>query len=253
MKSTARFTISSAIVLAASLLGCAEDVGSENVRTGGLYAKYEALCSGNGTTEVEGQLRVGGKNGTWVQLNNGETLVASTPDDSVTLEHEERGDKHFYLGNLNGEESVNINVALNRTEEDVDAPDSNVLLPEPFAADFDEFDQDDLIPRGNDIVVIWSNEASGDMNWEISGSCIWTESGSTNDDGALTIKAEDVRVQDLDIGEDCEVTVTLERINEGDVDSEFGEGGEIVGIQRRAISYISTPAEDEVGGAGGAD
>jgi hypothetical protein len=61
-------------------------------------------------------------------------------------------------------------------------------------------------------------------------------------------------VQALDEGEDCDVTITLERTNDGDVDSAF-DGGKFQAIQRRRILFTSTPApgEDGTGGAGGSN
>ena len=250
MNSQLRFS-GSLILFSAFVFGCSEDVGSEDVRTGGLYAKYEAVSYGEGTTELEAQIRVGGDSGTWVQLNNGEKLEVSIPDETITLKHDEQGDRHYYRGELGTDKSVEINVALLRTDADIDAPDSKATLPVPFAAQFVNIDQGDDVQRGNSIKIEWNNTSSGKMNWELDGSCIWSESGTTNDDGSLTIAADSIEVQNLDKGDSCEVTVTLERANKGSVDSEFGSGGEFRAYQRRNVQFVSTPADDEVSGAGG--
>jgi hypothetical protein len=254
MNSQLKFT--SFIIAASALsLACTEDVGSEDIRTGGLYARYEAVGQADGTTDIEAQIRVGGDSGTWVQLNNGEKLEVSIPEETMTLNHNEQGDRHYYRGELGTNKSVEINVALLRTDADIDAPNSKATLPAPFTAAFTDIDGGDSVTRGEDIEIKWDKNASGNMDWEVTGDCIWTESGSTNDDGAFTISAESIAVQNLDKGDSCEVTVTLERINTGSVDKEFGEGGQFEAIQRRQIQFVSTPADGEVSdptnGAGG--
>lgn len=251
MNSQLRFSVS--LIALSFAFGCSEDVGSEDIRTGGLYAKYEAVSYGNGSTEVEAQIRVGGDSGTWVQLNNGEQIEVSIPDETIVLAHDEQGERHYYRGELSTDESVEINVALLRTDADIDAPNSKATLPVPFSAEFEDIDSGDTVKRGSSVKVAWDNTSSGEMNWDIAGDCIWSDSGTTSDDGSLTISADSIKVQDLDQGESCEVTVTLERANEGTVDSEFGEGGEFLAYQRRSVEFVSTAADDELEGAGGAN
>lgn len=226
-------------------LGCAEDVGSENIRTQGMYAKYTAIASGNGETSITAELRVGGNNGTFVQLGGEDELSASSEDDDVVLAHDSVGDRHYYEGDLEGDaEGLEIQVAFTRGEDFDDAVDSFAELPAPFEAELEDPDAD-AISRDEDVAVVWDNETSGTMKWTVEGDCIETESGTTSDDGTLVIEAEDIEVWDLDAGESCEVTITLDRVEEGDVDPTFEEGGKFVAIQRRTVTFTSTPGEDE--------
>jgi hypothetical protein len=109
-----------------------------------------------------------------------------------------------------------------------------------------DLDAGDDIQRGNPVPVEWDPPGDGgEVNWEVNGDCVWIESGEAADDGTFEIAAEDVRVQNNDLGEECEVTVTLERVVRGEVDSAFGEGGRFYLIQRRTVIFNSTPADDE--------
>lgn len=242
------------LALASSTLAaCGEDVGSSAIRTKGIYANFEAVATGDGSTDFTAELRVGGDDGTFVELDGEDTLTASFDEDSKQMTKNSANTRHRYSAGF-GEETGGalLNISFNRGSEDDDATDSVALLPEPYALTFVDIDEDDSVQRGNDIAIEWSNEDPGDMYWSIEGSCIWTESGTTSDDKEFTISAEKIRVQSTDEGEDCDVTVTLERINAGDTDPKFEEGGSFEAIQRRAIQFVSTPADDETGGAGGA-
>lgn len=255
-----------ALTSAAFAIGCgAEDVDSEDVLTSGMYAKFSAVASGDGTTLVEAELRVGGDNGTYVEIGGDDELVAlgdedgDGEDESVEMGHNNSGDRHWYRSRFDTDEDNTVfTVAFNRGEDFVSAPDSNVALPAPFTLSLEGLDEGDEVERGTDVTVTWSNEDGGDVNWYVEGDCVWSKSGRSTDDMELTIPAEEIEVLGTDEGETCTVEIIIERTRMGTVDSEFGEGGEFWGIQRRGIEITSTPApgEGEGGdgdGAGGAN
>jgi hypothetical protein len=227
-------------------LACNEDVDSEDIRTHGMYAIYEAVADGSGETEIVTQLRVGGDNGTFVELSGEDELTAMTEDEDVVLRHKNSGNKHYYEGSLDGDyEGLEIQIALTRGGNDDDAVDSFAELPAPFDAALED-EKAEYVLRESDVSIIWDNEASGKMEWSLEGDCIKSASGSTNDDGSLTLKAEDIEVWESDKGEACDVTVTLDRVSDGETDSAFGDGGEFKAIQRRTVTFNSMPAEGEV-------
>lgn len=261
MKNRTTLIILPALLLPFALIACgAEDVASEDVKTSGMYANYEAIASGNGSTTVRAELRVGGDNGTYVELSGDDELVASADDDDKNMTHDSSGNRHWYESNFGTDAGGTVfNIAFNRAEGDDSAPDSSVDLPPPFAVSLEGADAGDDIQRGYEIEISWDTEFSGSMHWEVDGSCIWNEDGTVSDTGGLIIDAATIRPTGTGEGDTCEVTVTLERINEGDVDSAFEEGGRFLGIQRRAITFMSTPSDEELGeptnegGAGGAE
>lgn len=248
-----------ALTIAAFAVGCgAEDVNSEDVLTSGMYAKFSAVASGDGTTLVEAELRVGGDNGTYVEIVGEDALVALADqdgdgeDESVEMGHNNSGERHWYRSRFEtDEDNVTFTVAFNRGEDMESAPDSSVDLPKPFSVSIEGLEEDDEIPRGTDVTISWSNEDGGDVNWSIEGDCIWSESGRTTDDMEFTIPAEDIRVLGSAEGDSCTVQIIIERTREGVVDSAFGEGGEFWGIQRRGFEFTSTPAPGEGEGGDG--
>lgn len=244
---------------AASLLGaagCTEDVDSTDIRTQGMHPIYEAVSYGEGGIDVTGELRVGGSNGTYVVLVGGDRLVAFvTPPDSdeetsEVLDPIDNGLR--YLTGFEGDEGgTKIRVAFERpngnsSDGDSNAPNSTVVLPEPFALGLTNLEEGVEIPRGYNIDLEWDPTTSGVVEWRAEGDCIWSSSGTTNDDGEFSIPAEDIEVTNLNRGKSCEVTVTVDRINEGKIDSAFEkEGGSIRAAQRRTVVFRSTPAPGE--------
>lgn len=248
-----------ALTTAALAVGCgAEDVGSSTQETNGLHAIFEATASGDGTTLVEAQLRVGGPNGTYLFLDGGDRLVASADGDEVDMGENSSGDRHWFLSRFETDaDDTEFRIQFLRGDDDKeDATESVVTIPKPFSMGIEGIDDEgDPVERGQDVTVTWSNTDGGTILWEISGSCIWDESGEVDDSGEFTIPAEDVRVQSLDAGESCEVEVTLERNRKGSVDPNY-DGGEFWARQRRGFMFTSTPApgeDDGAGGEGGAD
>lgn len=226
-------------------LACAEDVGSENIRTQGMYASYEAVAVGDGSTQVTAELRVGGDNGTFVELNAEDELFAIAADDDFELRHSSAGNQHRYKATLpDDSEDFEIQIAFSRGEDFDDAVDSWAKMPAPFEAEMEDPDVESYA-RGQEVSIVWDNEGSGTMQWHLDGECVQIESGSTDDDGTLTIDGDEIEVWESDAGEDCEVTVTLERQRKGSVDPTFEEGGEFRTIQRRTVQFRSTPGDDE--------
>lgn len=246
-----RKLVSGLFLLCVPLFGCSEDIDSDDVRTSGFYADFSALATGNGSTTVSARLKTGGENSnTFADLQAPDTLVASTDDEDVTMSRRGSGNRAAYEAVFDTDEAgTEFNIAFLRGDLDDDAPDSQVTLPDPFTPSFEDIDRGDEVERGTRVDVLWDNDASGQMSWSVEGDCVWSESGTVDDDGSLSLADDDIRVQSLNEGEDCEVTITLERRSKGTTDAAFG-GGKFEAVQRRTLTFVSTPSEDE-GGMGG--
>lgn len=244
------------IAFASFAIACQEDVGSGAIRTRGMYAKYEALATGNGKTGLTAELRVGGDDGTFVVLEPGDELIASADGDGDKEMASQNDGKQYTASFSTDEEGTEFNIAFERAEDDP-APDSRVALPAPFTLSLEE--DEAKVQRGNSVSISW-DEGSGEVEWSVEGDCIWSRDGTTDDDGDFEIPADEIEVTGTDEGETCEVTITLERVNRGEVDPAFEEGGEFRAIQRRTVRFESTPSEEEGGtpadgdtGTGGTD
>lgn len=234
------------IVLAASAVGCAEDVDSEAVRTEGMWVDMDAVSEDGEETHFDVRIRVGGSNGTFVELTGDDRLVATgvTDDDdsTVVLDHDSSGDRHWYNGTIPfADEGAEMNVDFQRGDGNTSAPDSTVSMPAPFEMDIEA----DSVERGQEFTVTWDNTFGDSMNYEISGDCIDTVDGQTDDDMEFVVPGDALEVDLLDEGESCQVTVELSRVLDGDLDPAFGEGGSIQGIQRRTATFRSDPAPGE--------
>jgi hypothetical protein len=226
--------------------GCSlEEVNSDAVRTHGLYADILALASGDGETLVRVDLTVGGDNGTTVNLVNDDELVVSAGGPPGALVRRRAG---RYELRIMGDSARDLTVELVRGPED-DPASAIASMPEPFMM---SLDSDDTvgIDRGSPVSISWDPPtAGGQITWSIDGRCIWSESGVTPDDGSFTLSAETFRVRGTRIGQDCEVVVTLERTNVGDVDSILVPGSKFVAAQRRGVKFVSTASPEEGGSA----
>lgn len=250
-----KLILTSTLLLSSSaLLACSEDIDSSDVRTSGFYPEFIAVATGDGSTNVTARLKTGGKNSnTFADLRDPDVLRASVEGSRKTLNRRSSGNRAPYEADFDTNEGgTEITFSFERGDIDDDAPNSVVELPEDFTARLADGQDSDDIQRGTDVRVEWDNESAGSMRWEMAGDCIWSQTGRTNDDGAFTIPSEDIEVQDLDLGEACEVTVTLERSLEGELDDAFEEGL-IEAIQRRTVRFESTPSPDEFEGMGGSE
>jgi hypothetical protein len=235
-----------AAVLLSGGVGCTlEDVDSDAIRTKGMYAEMLAIAPGDGQTLVRVNLTVGGSSGTHVQLVGDDTLVAEAGDDVEELGRRGHG---RYEVSLVGEASRPITVRLERGEED-DAAQGTALLPEPFGMRLETASAGG-INRSTPAIVSWQDPAADDssLEWSVDGDCIWQDSGITPDDGVMTLQPESVQVRPTQVGEECQVRLTLDRVLRGDVDPLFVPGSSFRAVQRRSLTFVSTPAVGEKNG-----
>ena len=243
-----RVSTSSALgaVLLAGVAGCTlEEVDSDAIRTQGMYADMLAIAPGDGTTLVRVDLTVGGASGTKVHLVGEDALLAEAGDALLGLSRRARG---RYEAVLPGDAPGAIDVRLERGPDD-DAAGGSAELPEGFGMAL-VTDDSVGINRSTPVVAQWNpGVPGGSIDWAVEGRCIWADSGTTPDDGELTIGPEHVRVRPTRTGDDCQVQLTLERGSQGEVDPAFLPGSRFRALQRRGVAFVSTPALDETGGA----
>jgi hypothetical protein len=239
-----------ALSLTALLLagaGCTlEEVDSDAIRTRGMFAEILAIAPGDGTTLVRVNLTVGGSSGTRVQLSGSDALVTES---GGTIEALSRTGHGRYEQTLQRDTAEEVVVRLERGEED-DTVQGSAVLPEPFAMQL-ETDGAAGVERGSNVVVSWQDasvEESAQLNWSVDGDCIWSDSGVTPDDGVLTLTADRVRVRSTQRGKECAVRLTLDRERAGSIDPTFVPGSSFRAIQRRAVSFVSTPTAGELAG-----
>lgn len=222
---------------AATTLACSEeDVDSESIRTSGMYAMFELVADGN-DTEVAVDLRVGGDDGTVVNLTGEDELVVTSEGESLSMSGSDGDYRVTFAGAEGGTE---FTMAFNRGAEDDGAPSSTATLPEGFT--LAGIDLTTPVSRAETATVTWDPSGTGDtMSWELDGDCLFPESGTMGDTGSLDLTASNYDVVTGDEEETCPATLVIERRRSGTLDPAFGEGGGVVAIQRRTIAFDSAP------------
>lgn len=218
-------------------LACTETVESTDIRTTGIYPEIEIIANGSGQSEVTVRLKVGGSNSdTFLDLKGEDTLEVTVDGDTKTLDQSGNDYRAAFDTDAGGTE---FTIAFLRGDEDENAPESVVTLPEPF----------DLVLGATtasraeeDVEYTWDPPASGNVAWDLTGECIDSTSGSTPDDGTNAIAAGDIEPKFMDDAEkSCTAKLVVGRSQKGTIDPAFTEGGSIVAKQIRADTFTSTP------------
>lgn len=223
-----------------------ENVASESIRTGGIHARMRAISPGDGTTVLFVDLAVGGQGGTKVDLTGTDELVYSLADGaSGSLQQRSGG---HYQAAFRGDDAQRLTISL---EREVDpAASAEVSLPPPFNVRWPEGSVTvPTIDRSESVTILWSPPgpaSNSTLAWEVAGDCIWTENGSTRDDGELTLPLDAVRVRGTRVGEACEVQVRLDRRAAGQPSANWGPGSSLEALQSRALTLLSVPSAAEL-------
>ncbi|MBN1608985.1 MAG: hypothetical protein JW940_20325 [Polyangiaceae bacterium] len=229
-------------ITAGAAAGCESIPSSIVVDTDQIYADIQVV-GGDDNTEVDVLLREGGEDGNVLPLVPGDRLRA-TKNGKTTNRFTKTVDGS-YLGTLKGSEGgAKVTVALDRSEAD-SADNSTAVLPEAFTLSLDM--ESDEIVRGNNVHIAWdgTSDQADEIAWSVEGECIDAATGTTKDDGEVAIGTQQIQVSDGWRGSTCEVTITLERVGDGVIDSKFGKGGKVTAYQRRTVVFTSTPGIEE--------
>jgi hypothetical protein len=235
-------------LVALGFVACTPDiVESEDVRTSGMYAKFEVLATGNGKTNVSGRLTAGGVDGPILELSAEDRLVCTSAGTAKRLTKQGDSYQSTFVGDDGGTEFV---FALDRSDEDQAAPKSVVTLPDPFT--IGGVVSTDVVSRAIPLTLTWEVSGTKDpTTYTLAGDCLVTSKGTVSTDGSLTIEAsnytltpaaERAETDPADDSENCTVTLCFERERRGTLDPVFAknDGGEISAIQRRCTEFLST-------------
>jgi hypothetical protein len=237
------------ILFAVLTTGCTPPP-STNYNTQALQLQASVEASGDGKTVVTAALFETDGLRKQVELVNGDGFQVSAYGNTLPLYN--RGSNYVpkYQGNLDSDVGGEIRVAFTRTSPEVSAPDSLVILPEPFQVTGPQagshFSPTDTLtinwtPGGISTVV------------SIGGNC----QGSVNSTPAVTRNISQQVTLDgttyslpitqllgsapLATGETCRFTITLTRSSTGQTDPNLMAGSSIVASQIRRITNLLIP------------
>jgi hypothetical protein len=209
-------------------------------------ADITATATGSGSTNVNATFRKGAISLTFIQLTADDSVKVTSGSQNAQL-------KEFsLLGLVSYSASVPVDadgtqftVALER-KKDSGAPSSIATLPEAFTvtALSGSFSRAQSGPH-----LQWSNAGSDPMTLSIKGDCIQdfiasVTSGATDYTVAANALKKKTGSGTADGGtsvpDDCTVTANVDRSRPGTLDTGYA-GGTIAGIQRRSVTFTSTP------------
>ena len=201
----------------AALAGCTESTSSSNNKTGGIAALIEVTATSDSSSRVKATLKVGGdESNTYVQLDNGDKLVAEANGDQKPMTAESTG--VYEAEFADGKEGTEFRVDLQRPN-DTPAPNSRGVLPAPFTIGA----IDSGLSRANDALTItWDPSGKdGSMHLEINGSCIFLYPKDISDTGSYEIAAGELDSTGGDKPETCDLDVELSRTTKGSADPAY--------------------------------
>ena len=211
--------------------------------------EIESSVSGNSSINVE--LNVGGRNGTNIDLSDGERLEVSVGGETITLNRDTDFGDIDYEGTVNTSSSADpFRISLFRADGSV-INNSIVSLPDEFIITSPNSGQ--TFSVNETLPIRWTPARSG-VNIEliITTSCVTTSGGTPlsadffmiSDDGAEDFRLNQIgagngSIANLDTSRDCELSIDLERIENGQLDPRFEEGGEITARQLREVENLT--------------
>lgn len=227
----------SLLVLPTALFACVETVESTDVRTSGVYPEFEVVADGSGSSRASARLKVGGDDSnTYLNLQDEDRLEVTVGEETRTLQP---SDNQWYSATFQIDAAgTEFSFAFIRGDSDDSAPESTVALPAPFQL---EMTTPEASRASDNVAFTWDPPANGELHWNFSGDCVWTEHGVTADDGSHDIPRDEMQTHSDDADQSCAVELTVERMTSGNIDPAFTEGGRAIAYQRRIQSFTSTP------------
>ena len=223
-------------VVALGGLACSQQVDSTDVRTTGIYADMLVRAAGNGKSDVQVDLRVGGaSSNTHLAIKGTDKLTATSGAVTKVLGKSD----NVYVTTFDGDAAdTPFTVAFTRGPDDISAPNSSVTLPEPFTiAGIAQ-----TVSRQVGFTATWQAGTKGEpMIWVLKGDCLVAQAGSFSDAGQTVVSPSQLVPQVGQEAATCNASFCLERDRSGTLDPAFGEGGVITAAQNRCAAFLSAP------------
>jgi hypothetical protein len=127
-------------------------------------------------------------------------------------------------------------ISFLRGEADISAPNTTVNLPAPFSL---TLSATEASRATGSVEATWTPPGSANIESSIVGSCIDIRAEVIPDDGAATIAGDQLHPHSAN--DACTATLSLARVQSGQVDPAFTEGGDVKARQVRSASFTTTP------------
>ena len=214
------------------LSGC-DTTSSENVKTSGIWAKFQVDDNADGTVTAWALLRVGGPTGTIVDLTGGEHVECNGA--SLTEYLDPVTNLHWSRGVIPASNDGQYTFEFVRTDETVSTEISAADPPM-----IDQVAQGSAWYAGEDGIITWDTTYPGDkVDIDIQGDCIDDVSYlDLPDNGSFTVPSDDMVMSGQ--GDVCDVTVQVTRYVGYDVNPAY-QGGEAWATSFDAVTVTFSP------------
>jgi len=221
-------------------VGCSkETTSSRNIKTGGIAALTDVYADTDTTATIHVELRVGGSSSnTYINLEDGDELIATAGDQTKTLSMTDEPGKFEAKFTGVGADTV-FSLVLERPH-DTTASENSGTLPAPFTLDKPT---DDLSRKNDELEVTWAPSGTDDaMEFDFDGDCIFPRPPERpSDSGSFTLAKGELDSTGGDKPEACRLTLDAQRSRSGTADSAFDSESWFRLHQRRSTSFVSAP------------
>ena len=241
------------VLCLAAVCGCTS-TSTENVTTQGISADIDVFADGAGRTFVDVKLEVGsgGIGGTSLRLgpNDSLTVRASGVQQNMTEDASIFGEYSYFTTFGFDDANTVFTVSFNRANG-MSAPNSNVALPNGFTVTSPS--SSDVFGTGDTIPIIWSPSGTSIVpSVFVRLSCTLTSGLTTVDVETITLGSDNgiaslpvasvMPIGTLDTSRLCDGTVELARWRSGNLDPNYGEGGQIDAEHAKVTQFFVNPA-----------
>lgn len=232
----------SVLCIMAMWSGCAcETVDAGSIKTSGLYAKLEADALGDGSLTVKSTLTMGPGSLTYVQLAEGDTLVAKVGTVAKSMNRRTLLGSTWYEAVFPTDAAESpLSIALTRPA-DVSAPESTNTLPPRFdltaPAEGTRFSRAML----NGFNVSWDPVTADEVRVSARGSCIESVPEQLVTGSSAVAQVPRFVARSGSEPDICDVVVTVTRFRKGRVDPAYGKGGDFEARVTRKLTVSSAP------------
>lgn len=230
------------LALLALLVGGCSKSDSGDILTKGMYGSITARAEGDGKTRVITSLFLGQPSDlNFIELSDDDTLVVRHAGQEMIPSQGEVVNIVSYTATFPTEaEGEMFEVSFLRTV-DAGAPSSIATLPAPFTLAAPPATSS----RATAMTLTWSPSGSANlMHAQIDGTCIdLLDLAIPGDPGTVTIPAGMIKKrtaqQGQTIADSCTAEIRIDRSKPGVLDTHFGKGGSVLGVQARKATFTT--------------
>ena len=226
------------------------NTSSENVTTEGVRADIDVFSDGSGRTLVDVQLEVGsnGIGNTSLELGPADSLtVMANGIQKTMIEDASILGEFSYEANYDFDDGGTMFTVSFVRNNGISAPNSNVILPDGFIVQSPT--SNDVFGQADNIPIAWTPSGTTIVpTVQVSLSCFLNSAVMITETTAATITADTgvaslpvaavIPTGSLDTSRLCEGEVRLSRWRRGNLDPNYGEGGDITAEQLESQQFF---------------